>query len=167
MIGVDQESVDVEFEYLTLDADGRARASLGEPIELSVSITEESKIVFATQLRDARVCVPCVVELGQPFREFNIGPSVEVNARNIVIRAESVIVNGKAKRHAEDERLVVLRALDCDTTAMTVPPKVYERGEFVVAWPGAEHYPWNPYTEQEEGVRFCGQQGVGDSLQKV
>lgn len=148
------ESVDVEFEYLTLDADGRARASMSEPIELSVSVTEESKIAFTTQLRDARVCVPCVVELGQPLREFNIGPSVEVNARNIVIRAESIIVNGKAKRHAEDEGLVVLRALDCDTTALAVPPRVFERDEFVVAWPGAEHYPWNPYTEQEVESTF-------------
>ena len=142
------DEADVEFEFLNVNREGTVEESMADPFAFTMPIATETTISFSNQLREAQISVPCTVELGLPGREFNLGPSVHLEVGSLVMKAQSLIVNGQAKRSIEQDTSVMLEALFCDSTGLSVPPTVYGPDNFHVSWPGAQQYPWNRYAHE-------------------
>ena len=140
------ESVEVEIEFLTFNSQGGPQTPALDPVTFTLPIESDSIISFVSHLRNASITVPCVVELGSKGGEVTIGPTVHITAGILVLQSETLLVSGQTIRHVADEDTsVILEALNCDSTSIVNPLKVYEPARLHVSWPGAEHYPWNQY----------------------
>ena len=149
------ESIDVDFEFLTSDSEGRI-FSISDPISFSVPINEDSIITFATHLRNASIVVPCTVEIGLAGREMTIGPRVQVVADRLAVQSETLIVVGRTKHHVgQEDASVILEANSCDSTSLINPLRVFQPNEFRVSWSGAEQYPWTNYRFQRSEEAFA------------
>ena len=149
------QEADVEFEFLNVNREGTLEVSMTDPFTFVMLIAAETKVAFGNQLREAQISLPCVVELGVPGREFDIGPAVQLAAGTLVMRAQSLIVNGQAKRPTDEDTSVLLEALQCDSASLSVPPTVYGSENFHVSWPGAHQYPWNRYAHERDVPDFA------------
>ena len=142
------ELVEVEFEFFTFSSPSESQPSFPDSIAFVLPIQGDSKISFGSYLRDARITVPCTVELGTSGREVTIGPSVHISADAITFRSGSLIVGGHTRTRTveEEDDSVVLEARVCDWASLNNnPPIVYEADKFYVSWPGDQQYLWMPY----------------------
>ena len=151
------EPVEVDFEFLTQDSQGDIQTSPSDPVTFALPIQQDSKISFASYLRDARITVPCTVELGTDSREVTLGPAVHIIAEKLIIRSSALIVRGRAKpRSAQNENdAVILESRACDAPSLNSPPTVHTGSEFSVSWPGAERYPWRAYRSASPEREFA------------
>ena len=153
----DIDSVEVEFEFLTYDLQGELQTPFNDLITFSLPIQNDSVISFPSYLRDARITVPCTVELGVGGKEVTIGPAVHISAYTVVMRSETLIVGGHTKPRTveeEDDR-VIIEARTCHWSLLTNPLKVYEPDKFLVSWHGAEQYPWTVYRSERSQEDFA------------
>jgi len=134
--------VEGEFEFWARDSDSQFPETT---IEFVMSVTSDSTISFTSYVRDLTVTVPCVVELGHDAGEFQIGPAVRINARQLIIGAQSLIVGGNTRTRLQEEEAsnVVLEARACDWNPMLSRPTVHGSTKIFVSWPGDRQFPWS------------------------
>lgn len=140
-----------EFEILS-DVLGEAEFGATRTIAFRMHGNSQSKVSFSRYIRDSSLRLPCTVRLGGLSPELELGPAVNIRARELMLLCTSLVVGGKSHFRAEEVNGidVVLEATQIES-AVATRPVCFPPVKLVVSFPGAEGFPWTEFRSEALG----------------